>query len=134
MENCRKRCIAIACFLALGLLAHALYAVDLGPAQEQRANELFKVIRCTVCQGQSLHDSSAPLAQQMRALIRQKIHDQQTDEQILNYLVSRYGDEILFKPPLTLKSYLLWFLPAFILLGAGWLFVRNSRPRPRSSR
>jgi len=90
------------------------------PAQEARAVQLQKQFRCLVCQGESLDESNAQLAADLRRLIRAKIAAGQSDQQIESYLVSRYGDFILMKPPLEPGTWLLWFGPfAVLLLGGG---------------
>lgn len=89
------------------------------PAQEARAVALQKQLRCVVCQGQSLDESNAPLAADLRRLIRADIEKGRTDAQIENYLVARYGDFILMKPPLEQDTYALWFGPLVVLLAGG---------------
>jgi cytochrome c-type biogenesis protein CcmH len=89
------------------------------PAQEARAVQLQKQFRCLVCQGESLDESNAQLASDLRRLIRAKIAAGESDQEITSYLVSRYGDFILMKPPLEPGTYLLWFGPLTILLLGG---------------
>jgi cytochrome c-type biogenesis protein CcmH len=88
------------------------------PKLEARAVELQKQLRCLVCQGESLDESSAPLAADLRRLIRERIAAGDSDEAVKNYLVARYGNFILMKPPVEKDTYLLWFAP-LVLLGAG---------------
>ena len=92
------------------------------PKQEIRARDISKNIRCLVCQNQSIDDSSAPLAKDLRTLIRIKVQENDTDEEIYKFLTDRYGDFILLKPPLKLITLALWFLP-FIFLTIGILIV-----------
>lgn len=93
------------------------------PKQEERAKALFKEIRCVVCSGESINDSNADLAQDMRRLIRQKIQDGETDETIIHFFVENYGNEILMEPTLNQSTYILWFAPfIFLLLGAFIVF------------
>ena len=89
------------------------------PALEARAVALQKQFRCLVCQGESLDESNAELAQDLRRLIRKRIEEGASDDAITAYLVSRYGDFILMKPPLVAETYALWFGPLVVLLIAG---------------
>jgi cytochrome c-type biogenesis protein CcmH len=89
------------------------------PRLETRAVALQKQLRCVVCQGQSLDESNAPLAADLRRLIRARIAAGDSDEQVEQYLVARYGDFILMKPPLEPQTYALWFGPLGILLIGG---------------
>ncbi len=86
------------------------------PVLEQRARELSVGIRCLVCQNQSIDDSDAQLARDLRILVREKLVEGLTDEQILDYLVDRYGEFVLLKPRLTLQTILLWILPFLALI------------------
>jgi len=81
------------------------------PKQEMRARDISKNIRCLVCQNQSIDDSSAPLAKDLRTLIRAKVQENDSDEEIYRFLTDRYGDFILLKPPFKLSTLALWFLP-----------------------
>jgi cytochrome c-type biogenesis protein CcmH len=89
------------------------------PVLEARAVALQKQLRCVVCQGQSLDESNAPLAADLRRLIRADIEKGQSDAEIEHYLVARYGDFILMKPPLERATYALWFGPLIVLLAGG---------------
>ena len=103
------------------------------PELEARARQLSKEIRCLVCQNQSIDDSNADLARDLRALVREHIRNGSNDQEILDYLVKRYGDFVLLKPPVKASTYLLWYGPvAILLLGALGLivFFRVSRPIP----
>ena len=86
--------------------------------QELRARDISKNIRCMVCQNQSIDESNAPLAKDLRILIRNKIEDGSTDKEIYKFLTDRYGDFILLKPTLKLSTLALWLLP-FIFFGVG---------------
>ena len=90
--------------------------------QETRAREISKNIRCMICQNQSIDDSDAPLAKDLRILIREKIKEGYLDDEIYNFLTARYGDFILLKPPLKLETLILWFFP-FALLMVGMCFA-----------
>ena len=89
---------------------------------EIRAREISKNIRCLVCQNQSIDDSNAPLAKDLRLLIRKKIVDGNNDKEIYKFLSDRYGDFILLKPPLKLSTLALWVLP-FLFLFIGLLII-----------
>ena len=90
--------------------------------QELRARNISKNIRCMVCQNQSIDDSSAPLAKDLRILIRDQIKKGKKDKEIYKFLTDRYGDFILLKPPLKLNTLALWILP-FIFLSIGIFIV-----------
>jgi cytochrome c-type biogenesis protein CcmH len=125
----RAVCGALAALLAPWLLVlafagmpsaspRAAEAPEVGedPAIERHMMSLAAELRCLQCQNQTLADSEAPLAVDLRQEIRELIAKGQTDEQIKAYLVARYGDFVLYRPPLKSKTYLLWFGPALVLL------------------
>ena len=96
--------------------------------QELRARNISKNVRCVVCQNQSIDESSAPLAKDLRILIRKKIKDGNTDDEIYKFLVNRYGDFILLKPPLKLTTLALWLLPfVFFIVGIFVVFRHNKK-------
>ncbi len=100
-------------------------------ALEARARTLSKDIRCLVCQNQSIDDSNADLARDLRVLVRERLTQGDSDDQVLDYLVKRYGDYVLLKPPVKSSTYVLWFGPLVILiLGIVGLFffLRGRRP------
>lgn len=106
------------------------------PVLEARAVALQKQLRCLVCQGESLDESNAQLAKDLRRLIRKKIAAGDSNAQIKAYLVSRYGDFILMKPPLKVETYGLWFGPWIVLLIAGAVaavVVVRARTRAKST-
>lgn len=86
------------------------------PAQEARAQALQKEFRCPVCQGQSLDDSNAPLAADLRHLIRERIVAGDSDQEIEQFLASRYGNFILMRPPFEISTYFLWLMPVLVLI------------------
>jgi cytochrome c-type biogenesis protein CcmH len=106
------------------------------PATETRARALQRQLRCLVCQGESIDESGATLAADLRHLVRQQIADGKSDSQIKDYLVARYGDFILMQPPLQADTYVLWLAPFVVLLGAGgvvfWV-IRRARPSDTAS-
>ena len=98
--------------------------------QELRARNISKNIRCMVCQNQSIDESNAPLAKDLRILIRDKIKDGKKDEEIYKFLTNRYGDFILLKPPFKLNTLALWLLPfIFVLIGIFIVFSHNKKSR-----
>jgi cytochrome c-type biogenesis protein CcmH len=88
------------------------------PAMEARARNLQRQLRCLVCQGESIDESGSPFAADVRHLVRQQIADGKSDQQIQDFLVARYGDFILMKPPLQPDTWLLWLAP-FLVLAVG---------------
>jgi cytochrome c-type biogenesis protein CcmH len=87
------------------------------PKLEARARAIGKELRCLVCQNESIDDSNADLAHDLRVLVRQRITAGDSDEQVKRYIVARYGDYVLLKPPFDAETYLLWFGPLVLLLG-----------------
>ena len=124
-------------FLAL-LIAPPALAVNPSemlqdPALEERAREVSKYLRCVVCQNQSIDDSDAELARDMRVLVRDRIAAGDSNREVLDYMVSRYGDFVLLKPPFKAETYALWFGPPIIfILGviAVIAYARNKRAAP----
>ncbi|GGE37118.1 cytochrome c-type biogenesis protein CcmH [Agaricicola taiwanensis] len=99
------------------------------PAEEARAQALFRELRCLVCQNQSIVDSNAPLAEDLRTLVRERIEARDSDEEIKRFLVARYGEFILLRPRLTWETLLLWGAPVFALVGGLALSARAMRRR-----
>jgi cytochrome c-type biogenesis protein CcmH len=98
------------------------------PVQEARARALSQELRCMVCQNESIDDSEAPLAHDLRVLVRERIKAGGTNAQILDFLVARYGEFVLLKPRLSWHTAALWGLPpALLLLGIVFLFVTGMR-------
>jgi len=98
--------------------------------QELRARNISKNIRCMVCQNQSIDESSAPLAKDLRILIRNKIIQGNKDKEIYKFLSDRYGDFILLKPPFKLSTLVLWFLPfIFFIVGVFIVFIHNKKSK-----
>ena len=96
--------------------------------QELRARNISKNIRCMVCQNQSIDESNAPLAKDLRILIRNKIKEGKKDKEIYNFLTDRYGDFILLKPPLKSSTLALWLLPfIFLIIGFFIVFYHNKK-------
>jgi cytochrome c-type biogenesis protein CcmH len=117
--------------VAIGLSsAHAVLPDEVmsDPAKEARARNLSRELRCMVCQNQSIDDSEAPLARDIRLLVRERIAAGDSDAQVINFLVARYGEFVLLKPRFEEQTLLLWLLPPFVLVGGGitlWLGARH---------
>ena len=111
--------------------AHAVQPDEILPdtALEQRARELSRELRCMVCQNQSIDDSDAPLARDLRLLVRERLKAGDSNKQVLDFLTARYGDFVLLKPPLNMRTALLWTLPAGILIVGGVVLVIAIRRR-----
>ena len=94
------------------------------PVQENRAREIGRELRCLVCQNQSIDDSDADLARDLRLLVRERIRAGDSNEQIVRFMQARYGDFVLLRPPVRPDTYLLWFGPLLlVLLGAGGILL-----------
>ncbi|MEM8975529.1 MAG: cytochrome c-type biogenesis protein [Pseudomonadota bacterium] len=96
------------------------------PALEQRARNLSAELRCLVCQNQSIDDSNAPLARDLRLLVRERLTAGDNDKQVLDFIVARYGEFVLLRPPFGLHTLLLWLAPLLLLGGAIFLARRVS--------
>ena len=108
------------------------YAVDpeeflKDPKQELRARNISKNVRCLVCQNQSIDESSAPLARDMRMIVRNKITEGLTDKEIYKFLTDRYGDFILLKPPLKTSTVILWTFPFVLFFIALFVLYRHNK-------
>lgn len=126
-------CAALLAFWQLG----AALAVQPGevlpdPALEARARALSAELRCMVCQNQSIDDSDADLARDLRVLVRERLSAGDSDGEVLDYIVSRYGEFVLLKPQVNIRNALLWGAPVLLLLvGGGVMFAaRRSRGKP----
>jgi cytochrome c-type biogenesis protein CcmH len=123
------------CLLAFssGLLATAEPLKFNDPEQEARYNKLTTELRCVVCQNQNLADSDAPLAQDLRQEVYGMMQEGRNDEEIKTFLVERYGDFVLYRPPVKGNTLALWLMPAILLLGGAvvvFFAVRRRRPSP----
>jgi len=126
--------VAAAPLLAQSTLPAAEYANTQlpDPKQEAKARALMETLRCLVCQGQSIADSNADMAGDMRALVRKRIAAGEDPESIRHWLVERYGDWVTYEPPLSVRTGPLWALP-ILLLGAGLLLARGRFKRKAKS-
>lgn len=100
------------------------------PAQEARARELFKEVRCLVCQNESIDDSNAELAADLRAIVRQEVAEGRSDAEVRRFLTDRYGEYVLLKPQFTWANAALWFAPLLIVLAGAALLAGRWRNRP----
>ena len=127
------RLIAFLLLVSLAPWAHSKEAAPAAadPALEQRVMTLAAELRCLVCQNQTIADSNAPLAEDLRNQVREKMRRGASDSEIADYMVARYGDFVLYRPPLKLTTLLLWFGP-LLLLAAGFVVLlrRVLRRRP----
>jgi cytochrome c-type biogenesis protein CcmH len=135
----RRRLFVLVSSVVLAVAASVALAVEpdevlTDPALEARARALSKTLRCMVCQNQSIDDSNAPLARDLRVLVRERVKAGDTDRQVQDFLVARYGEFVLLEPRLAPRTLLLWSVPALVLaLGLGailWALRRRPRLRP----
>lgn len=124
----------LALALVVALLAFPAFAVNpdevmKDPALEARARALSGQLRCMVCQNQSIDDSNAELAKDLRVLVRERIADGDSDEQVITYVVSRYGEFVLLKPRFETKTILLWGTPAILLVAGAAAMAFAARRR-----
>src|SRR5262249_29968657 len=101
---------------------------------EGRARTLSKELRCMVCQNQSIDDSDAPLARDLRLLVRERLKEGDSDRQVIDFLVARYGEFVLLKPRLALHTVLLWFGPPALLCAGALALVLIARRRNKHGR
>jgi cytochrome c-type biogenesis protein CcmH len=130
----RRLLVATAIMVAIAA-GPAVYAVEPSerlddPALEARARALSQELRCLVCQNQSIDESNADLAHDLRILLRQRLVAGDTDQQVLDYLAARYGVFVLLDPPFLPTTYLLWLTPPLLVLAAGGVLTFRSRRRP----
>jgi len=122
----------IGLFAALPALAVQPDEILADPALEVRARALSQELRCMVCQNQSIDDSDAPLARDLRLLVRERLKAGDSDRQVLDFLVARYGEFVLLRPPFNWHTALLWLLGPLALLVAGFGLIRMARrPMPQ---
>jgi cytochrome c-type biogenesis protein CcmH len=124
--------------LLLALFSSPAFAYDPGgelkdAGQEERARGLFRELRCMVCQNQSIDDSDAPLAKDLRLLVRERVAAGDSNAAIKDFLVARYGNFVLLKPPLNGETLLLWGTPVAILLAGGLVAVFAVRRRRKTA-
>jgi cytochrome c-type biogenesis protein CcmH len=130
MRTARTLLLALALLGAGSALAVQPDEVLPDPALETRARNLSRELRCMVCQNQSIDDSDAPLARDLRLLVRDRLKAGDSDSQVIDFLTARYGEFVLLKPRLSLGTALLWFAPlAVLIVGAGAMLLALRRRR-----
>ncbi|MEN0652553.1 MULTISPECIES: cytochrome c-type biogenesis protein [Hyphobacterium] len=107
----------------------ALQTVTLSPVQEDQARAIMQEINCVVCSGQSIADSDAALAQDMREFVRRRVAEGDRASEVRAALASHYGDEVLMRPPFAWRTAFLWVLPVLLLIGGGAMMVSASRKK-----
>lgn len=118
----RRALLILAAVLCMGAASDPAERLA-NPQQEARARAIFREVRCLVCQNESIDDSEAELAGDLRRVVREQIVAGRTDDQIRSFLVERYGEFVLFRPPFSAGNAILWLAPAgLVLVGAGLWF------------
>jgi cytochrome c-type biogenesis protein CcmH len=127
--------LAFVCWVWSASPIHAVQPDEImsDPVKESRARDLSRELRCMVCQNQSIDDSEAPLARDLRLLVRERIAAGDSDAQVIDFLVARYGEFVLLKPRLEPHTLLLWLLPPLALAGGGFALWMHSRRRAKSA-
>ena len=127
--------LAFVCWVWSASPIHAVQPDEImsDPVKESRARDLSRELRCMVCQNQSIDDSEAPLARDLRLLVRERIAAGDSDAQVIDFLVARYGEFVLLKPRLDPHTLLLWLLPPLALAGGGFALWMHSRRRAKSA-
>lgn len=129
----RLRLLLLATLFVAGTAGAVLPDEQLAdPALEARARQISKQLRCVVCQNQSIDDSDAPLARDLRVIVREQLSAGKTDAETMNFVVARYGNFVLLKPPFEPATWALWLAPLFVLLAGGLGLARylGSRRQP----
>lgn len=131
MSGCRAFLGMLVALAAFTSFAHAVAPDEVlkDPALETRARAISQLLRCVVCQNQSIDDSNAPLAHDLRVLLRERLVSGDTDKQAVDFIVGRYGNFVLLKPPVQLDTLALWAGPALFVLIAAIGFGRYLRRR-----
>jgi cytochrome c-type biogenesis protein CcmH len=127
--------LAFVCWVWSASPIHAVQPDEImsDPVKESRARDLSRELRCMVCQNQSIDDSEAPLARDLRLLVRERIAAGDSDAQVIDFLVARYGEFVLLKPRLEPHTLLLWLWPPLALAGGGFALWMHSRRRAKSA-
>ena len=133
----RQSCLLASVGFGLWLMSSTAYAVEPGeilpdPGLEARARHISAELRCLVCQNQSIDDSNAPLAKDLRVLVRERLESGESDSAVMDYVVARYGEFVLLKPPFNGRTLLLWLAPLLCLSGLGYALLKSSGRFARS--
>ncbi len=133
-----RRLRAVVFALLVAMLVSPAGAVDpdeilADPVLEERAREIGKELRCLVCQNQSIDDSDAELARDLRVVVRERLTAGDDDQEVIDYVVSRYGDFVLLKPPFKLSTYALWLGPGVVAVIAVIAVIAFYRRRSKST-
>ncbi len=134
------RALLLQASLALALLLSVTTAEAVEPSEmlkdpvlEARARAISQQIRCVVCQNQTIDDSNADLAHELRIVLRERLTAGDTDQQVKDFLTARYGDFVLLKPPFLAKTFILWFGPAMVFLIGGAIIALTLSRRRRAA-
>jgi cytochrome c-type biogenesis protein CcmH len=135
---CKNVTTCLMAVVMLALAAVPTLAVEPGekladPAWEARARRISQELRCLVCQNQSIDDSNAELARDLRLIVRERIAAGDTDAQVLAFVEARYGEFVLLRPPFKPHTLLLWLTPLLLLIGTAFVLRRNARTRAAST-
>jgi len=135
MRALRQALAAVVLMLAMMAPAAAFNPDEVldDPALEARARSLSLELRCLVCQNQSIDDSNAELARDLRVLVRERLVEGDSDEEVIDYVVSRYGEFVLLKPRFSMQTLLLWGAPVAVLVIGVTVIVMNGRSRNRAA-
>ncbi|MDX9997017.1 MAG: cytochrome c-type biogenesis protein [Phenylobacterium sp.] len=125
----RKLLIVLAAVFCMGAASDPAERLP-DPAQEARARELFREVRCLVCQNESIDDSDAELAADLRRIVRERVAAGESDDQIKAFLTERYGEFVLLRPAFSLGNLALWIAPLIVVVGGIGLLLARLRNRP----
>ena len=110
------------CILLIFFLFFQNHSLD---SSSQQVDKISKNLRCLICQGQSVYDSQSDFALSMKTLIKKKIDEGKNDDEIYDFLISKYGEWIVYEPKFNKNTFFLWLLPILVFLGGGWLIIKK---------
>src|SRR6202043_2969512 len=130
----KRALLALTVMVTMATAVHAVQPDEImsDAVKEARARDLSRELRCMVCKNQSIDDSEAPLARDLRLLVRERIAAGDSDAQVIDFLVARYGEFVLLKPRLNPHTWLLWLMPPLALAGGGLALWNYGRRRTKS--